>query len=268
MFWRRRRERELADAREEALRWYERLGGQIAILSGDTPAVKQALVDAGERYNAAGSQPDRADVKQYELARETGWRASPTSGRPGWRWTLIRDRNCRHSPRSGGSAGSLRRASSMSRVTGIALRRRRPSRRRITTRVAGFRAGRCRPAGTPSRGGDRHCRPGPGSSADWCSSTCSPADSMTGPDSNAATTRGTSRARIGAATATAAMVATAATAAATGAGRLRRRFGGNRRRFRRRGLRRRRLLTWRFPLDLGRGACIDHATRPRSFSVK
>jgi hypothetical protein len=73
MFWRRRRERELADARAEALRWYDRLGGQIANLpAGDEPAVKQAMVDAGERYNAAGAQLDRADSpKQYELARET-----------------------------------------------------------------------------------------------------------------------------------------------------------------------------------------------------
>jgi hypothetical protein len=73
MFWRRRKERELADAREEALRWYERLGGQIANLpGGDEPAVKQALVDAGERYDAAGAQLDRADSpRQYELARET-----------------------------------------------------------------------------------------------------------------------------------------------------------------------------------------------------
>jgi hypothetical protein len=74
MWWgRRRRERELADAREEALRWYERLGGQIMNLPpGDQPATKQALVDAGERYNAAGSQLERAtSVKQYELARES-----------------------------------------------------------------------------------------------------------------------------------------------------------------------------------------------------
>jgi hypothetical protein len=72
MWWRRRRERELADAREEALRWYERLGGQIMNLSGDEPAVKQALVDAGERYNAAGSQLERAtSAKQYALARES-----------------------------------------------------------------------------------------------------------------------------------------------------------------------------------------------------
>lgn len=73
MWWRRRRERELADAREEALRWYDRLGGQIANLpQGSDPATKQAMVDAGERYNAAGAQLDRATTpKQYELARET-----------------------------------------------------------------------------------------------------------------------------------------------------------------------------------------------------
>jgi hypothetical protein len=73
MWGRRRRERELADAREEALRWYERLGGQVMNLpSGDEPATRQALVDAGERYNAAGSQMDRAtSVHQFQLARET-----------------------------------------------------------------------------------------------------------------------------------------------------------------------------------------------------
>lgn len=72
-FGRKRRAQQLADAREEALRWYERLGGQIMNLSaGDNEAAKQALVDAGERYNAAGAQLDRAtSPKQYELARET-----------------------------------------------------------------------------------------------------------------------------------------------------------------------------------------------------
>src|SRR3954451_21344906 len=73
MFWGRRKAQELADAREEALRWYDRLGGQIANLpGGDSTAVKQAMVDAGERYNAAGSQLERAtSAKQYALARET-----------------------------------------------------------------------------------------------------------------------------------------------------------------------------------------------------
>jgi hypothetical protein len=71
-FGKKRRQQELADAREEAQRWYERLGGQLMNLQGDEPAVKQALADAGERYNAAGSQLERAtSVKQYELARET-----------------------------------------------------------------------------------------------------------------------------------------------------------------------------------------------------
>jgi hypothetical protein len=75
MWWQRRREQQLADAREETLRWYERLGGQIANLpAGGDPAAKQALVDASERYNAAGGEMQRATtVKQYELARETVW---------------------------------------------------------------------------------------------------------------------------------------------------------------------------------------------------
>jgi hypothetical protein len=74
MWWgKRRRERELADAREEALRWYERLGGQIMNLPpGDDASTKQALVDAGERYNAAGGQLDRATTThQFQLARES-----------------------------------------------------------------------------------------------------------------------------------------------------------------------------------------------------
>jgi uncharacterized membrane protein len=75
-WWRRettaRRARELADARADAVRWYERLGGQVLSLRGDDPAVRQALSDAGERYNAAGSQLEQArSSRQYELARET-----------------------------------------------------------------------------------------------------------------------------------------------------------------------------------------------------
>ncbi|HKE63442.1 MAG TPA: hypothetical protein VKB59_02200, partial [Micromonosporaceae bacterium] len=72
-FGRRRRERELADARADAQRWYERLGGQVMNLPpGDEAATKQALVDAGERYNAAGSQLERAETPaQYLGARET-----------------------------------------------------------------------------------------------------------------------------------------------------------------------------------------------------
>ncbi|MDQ7910479.1 hypothetical protein RB614_38890 [Phytohabitans sp. ZYX-F-186] len=76
-FWLRRASaarhaRDLADARAEAQRWYERLGGQVMNLHGDEPAVRQALVDAGERYTAAGSQLEQArTVRQFALARET-----------------------------------------------------------------------------------------------------------------------------------------------------------------------------------------------------
>ena len=62
----------LADALADARRWYERLGGQVMNLSGDDPAVRQALVDASERYNAAGSQLEQAKTPaQAALARET-----------------------------------------------------------------------------------------------------------------------------------------------------------------------------------------------------
>ena len=76
LWWRRestaRRARELADARADASRWYERLGGQVMNLRGEEPAVRQALADAGERYNAAGGQLEQArTTRQYELARET-----------------------------------------------------------------------------------------------------------------------------------------------------------------------------------------------------
>ncbi|PRY28303.1 hypothetical protein [Pseudosporangium ferrugineum] len=74
--WRRgsvaREQRHLDDARAEAQRWYERLGGQVMNLHGDDPAARQALADAGERYNAAGGQLQQArTVRQYELARES-----------------------------------------------------------------------------------------------------------------------------------------------------------------------------------------------------
>jgi hypothetical protein len=65
----------LADARAEAQRWYERLGGQLSTLpcgAGEETAVRQALSDASERYNAAGSQlATAATPRQFELARET-----------------------------------------------------------------------------------------------------------------------------------------------------------------------------------------------------
>ncbi|MEV6488003.1 hypothetical protein AB0M20_05075 [Actinoplanes sp. NPDC051633] len=76
VFWRRgaagREQRRLDDARAEAQRWYERLGGQVMNLHSDDPAARQALADAGERYNAAGGQLQQAKTpRQFELARES-----------------------------------------------------------------------------------------------------------------------------------------------------------------------------------------------------
>lgn len=63
----------LDDAKAEARRWTERLGGQVYNLSpGDNPAAAQALADAAERYNAAGSQLDQArTAAQCRMATET-----------------------------------------------------------------------------------------------------------------------------------------------------------------------------------------------------
>jgi len=76
LVWRRgtaaREQRQLDDARAEAQRWYERLGGQVMNLHADDPAARQALADASERYNAAGGQLQQArSVKQFQLARES-----------------------------------------------------------------------------------------------------------------------------------------------------------------------------------------------------
>jgi hypothetical protein len=67
-----REQSRLEDARADAQRWYERLGGQVLNLHGDDPAARQALSDASERYNAAGGQLQQAKtVRQFELARES-----------------------------------------------------------------------------------------------------------------------------------------------------------------------------------------------------
>jgi len=52
--------RELDDAKSDARRWVERLGGQVLNLDGTNDAAKQALADAAERYTAAVSQLDQA----------------------------------------------------------------------------------------------------------------------------------------------------------------------------------------------------------------
>jgi hypothetical protein len=52
--------REIDDAKADARRWVERLGGQVLNLVGTNDAARQALADAAERYTAAGSQIDQA----------------------------------------------------------------------------------------------------------------------------------------------------------------------------------------------------------------
>ncbi|GGM07059.1 DUF1542 domain-containing protein [Nakamurella endophytica] len=66
---------ELDDARAEARRWIERLGGQVYALdaAGDA-AARQALADAAERFTAAGGQVDRArTAAQARLAQQTAY---------------------------------------------------------------------------------------------------------------------------------------------------------------------------------------------------
>jgi uncharacterized membrane protein YgcG len=62
----------LADAKADARRVIERLGGQVFNLTGSNEASKQALADASERYTAASSQIDQASTaRQAGLAKES-----------------------------------------------------------------------------------------------------------------------------------------------------------------------------------------------------
>ncbi|WP_439957527.1 DUF1542 domain-containing protein [Nocardia crassostreae] len=62
----------LADAKADARRVIERLGGQVYNLTGTDDPSKQALADAAERFTAAGSQIEQAQTPaQARLAKET-----------------------------------------------------------------------------------------------------------------------------------------------------------------------------------------------------
>ena len=66
--------REVEDAKSEARRWVERLGGQVLNLVGTDEASKQALADAAERYTAAGSQMEQArSAAQARQVTETAY---------------------------------------------------------------------------------------------------------------------------------------------------------------------------------------------------
>lgn len=63
---------QIDDAKAEARRWVERLGGQVMNLVGTNEAAKQALADAAERYTAAGSQMEQArTIEQARLVTKT-----------------------------------------------------------------------------------------------------------------------------------------------------------------------------------------------------
>lgn len=65
-------QRELDDAKAEARRWVERLGGQVLNLVGTDEPSKQALADAAERYTAASSELDTAGTAaQSRLVSQT-----------------------------------------------------------------------------------------------------------------------------------------------------------------------------------------------------
>ncbi len=69
---RRRTAESLADAKADARRIIERLGGQVIGLTGTDEASKQALADASERYTASSSQIEQAtSARQAELAKES-----------------------------------------------------------------------------------------------------------------------------------------------------------------------------------------------------
>ena len=62
----------LADAKADARRVIERLGGQVLNLTGTDDASKQAMADASERYTAASSQIEQAtSVRQAQLAKDS-----------------------------------------------------------------------------------------------------------------------------------------------------------------------------------------------------
>ncbi|MBV9314485.1 MAG: hypothetical protein JO100_12300 [Pseudonocardia sp.] len=64
----------MADAKSEARRWVERLGGAVLNLQGTNEASRQAMADAAERYTAASAQLEQArSVAQCRQVIETAY---------------------------------------------------------------------------------------------------------------------------------------------------------------------------------------------------
>ena len=133
--------RELDDAKADARRWVERLGGQVLNLVGTNEAAKQALADAAERYTAAGSpdRPGAAAPPQARQVTETALRGPLLRPRRAHRdGPGPRARSCRRCPGSSGPARSPRPARSRWRGTATAP----PRTRRAATALLPRRHGR------------------------------------------------------------------------------------------------------------------------------
>ena len=161
----------LADAKADARRVIERLGGQVLNLTGTDDASKQALADASERYTAAGSQIEQATTaKQALLAKESALeglyyvRAARTvmGMDPGPELESLAGQ------RSAGTVTEDRRVDFEGREIEASPNPR--SAPRTTTPAVASPADRFPPAGIPSRGGSLRWSRAPGA---WARCSCS-----------------------------------------------------------------------------------------------
>ena len=163
----------LADAKADARRVIERLGGQVLNITGTDDASKQAMADASERYTAASSQIDQATTaRQAALAKESALeglyyvRAARTAMGmdPGPELESLTGQ------RSAGTVTEDRRINFEGREIEASPT---PSERTPNYYPGGRVAGRPVPAaGTRSRGGNRRWSPEPGV---WARCSCSSA---------------------------------------------------------------------------------------------
>ena len=167
----------LADAKADARRAIERLGGQVLNLTGTDDASKQAMADASERYTAASSQIDQATTaRQALLAKESAMeglyyvRAARVAMGidPGPELESLTGQ------RSAGTVTEDRRVQFEGKEIEASPS---PSPAPPTTTPAvASPVVRCPPAGTPSRGGNPPSSRARGASGRCCCSTrCSPA---------------------------------------------------------------------------------------------
>ncbi len=138
----------LADAKADARRVIERLGGQVLNLTGTDDASKQAH---GRRLRAVhrrvvADRPGHHRAAGRCWPRKARWRGCTTCAPPAPRWAWTRGRNWSRWPGSGRRAPSPRTVGSTSRVA-KSRRRRAPSERTPNYYPGGRVAGRPVPGG-------------------------------------------------------------------------------------------------------------------------